>query len=208
MVSGVTKSLFATPICMFYSSTLRMEAACSSETLLPNCYTVSKTGKHNPFKFMVCRNIMCESGKCEGNGRWYFRVLWTKVKVKVMLSFPRLEGVHRNSGTAPLILNLCTRWRCVVSFTPRRLYPREKCRCPLNRRLVRYKNVCGRFARIRTPDHPVRALVTILTDLTRFTVVGQYSRIRSFFSFSNHDVSLSSVFFFLVCRGNVRYSTP
>ena len=32
---------------------------------------------------------------------------------------------HWNRGIAPLILNLGTRWRRVVNFTPRPLYPRE-----------------------------------------------------------------------------------
>jgi len=31
-----------------------------------------------------------------------------------------------SGGTAPRIINLGTRWRCVVSFTPRPLYPRRK----------------------------------------------------------------------------------
>jgi len=42
----------------------------------------------------------------------------------------------KSEGTAPRIFNLGTRWRWVVSFTPRPLYPRGKIPCyPFNRRL-------------------------------------------------------------------------
>jgi hypothetical protein len=50
-----------------------------------------------------------------------------------------------SGGTAPCILNLGTRWRWMVSFTPRPLYPREKSPWyPLDRRLGGPK---GRFGR-------------------------------------------------------------
>jgi len=35
------------------------------------------------------------------------------------------DGIWGNRGVGPLILNLDTRWRWVVSFRPRPLYPRE-----------------------------------------------------------------------------------
>jgi len=34
------------------------------------------------------------------------------------------EDVRGSGGIAPRILNLSTKWRWVVSFTPRPLYPR------------------------------------------------------------------------------------
>jgi hypothetical protein len=40
-----------------------------------------------------------------------------------------------SGGTVPRILDLGTRWRWVVRFTPRPLYPREKPWHPLDRRL-------------------------------------------------------------------------
>jgi len=48
-------------------------------------------------------------------------------------------------GTAPLILNLGTRWRWVVSFTLRPLYPSVNCsRYLLDRRLGGPKGWSGR----------------------------------------------------------------
>jgi hypothetical protein len=60
------------------------------------------------------------------------------VKVKFPLCFwaPRHGGVLESGGIAPRILDLGTRWRWVVSFTPRPLYSRGKSPCyPLDRRL-------------------------------------------------------------------------
>jgi hypothetical protein len=46
------------------------------------------------------------------------------------------EGMLGGGGIAPRILDLDTRWRSVVNFTPRPLYPQGKCPCyPLDRRL-------------------------------------------------------------------------
>jgi hypothetical protein len=44
----------------------------------------------------------------------------------------RHEGVWRSEGTGPRILDLGTRWRLVVSFTPRPLCPRGKELLPLS----------------------------------------------------------------------------
>jgi hypothetical protein len=66
---------------------------------------------------------------------------WMKMKVKVKLSMchnwaPRHVDVFGSAGVAPRILDLGTRWRWVVSFTPRPLYPQGKCPFyPLDRRL-------------------------------------------------------------------------
>jgi hypothetical protein len=40
------------------------------------------------------------------------------------------DGIWRNRGVAPLILNLDTRWRWEVSFRPRPLYPRKRIPLP------------------------------------------------------------------------------
>jgi len=49
-----------------------------------------------------------------------------------------------NEGIARRILNLATRWRWVVSFRPRPLYPREEgLRYPLYRRLVWSQSLSG-----------------------------------------------------------------
>jgi len=51
----------------------------------------------------------------------------------------------RNGGIAPRVLDLGTRWRWVVSFTPRPLYPQEKSPWyPLYRRLVWPQGRSGR----------------------------------------------------------------
>lgn len=50
---------------------------------------------------------------------------WSFLKVK----FSPIRGMaayRRGKVTAPLILNLGMRWRCVVNFKPRPLYPRER----------------------------------------------------------------------------------
>jgi hypothetical protein len=60
-------------------------------------------------------------------------------KVKLSLCFnwaPRHEGVLGSGGITAHILDLGTRWRWVVSFTPRTLYPQGKSSWyPLDRRL-------------------------------------------------------------------------
>jgi hypothetical protein len=70
-------------------------------------------------------------------------------KVKLSLCFfnwaPRNYGVLGSGGIAPLILDLGTRWRWVVSFTPLPLYPQGKSRrYPLDRRLGGTQSRSGR----------------------------------------------------------------
>jgi hypothetical protein len=48
-----------------------------------------------------------------------------------------MKAYRGSRGTAPLILNLGTRWRWVVNFTPRPLYPRKEHWYPLHKRLSR-----------------------------------------------------------------------
>jgi len=74
--------------------------------------------------------------------------LLVKVKLKLSLCFnwaPRHEGVLGSGCIAPLIINLGTRWRWVVSFTPRPLYPRGKSPWyPLDRRICGPQSRSGR----------------------------------------------------------------
>jgi hypothetical protein len=94
-----------------------------------------------------------------------------KGKVKLSLCFNRASrhgSVLGERGIAPRILDLSTRWRWMVSFTPRPLYPQEKSPLyPLDRRLGGPQNRSGHGegkipspARTRIPDHPapIRAL--------------------------------------------------
>jgi hypothetical protein len=58
-----------------------------------------------------------------------YNVLNIKVEVKiipVLNEAPRHEDVLGSGGIAPRIFDLITRWRRVVSFTPRPLYPHGK----------------------------------------------------------------------------------
>jgi hypothetical protein len=62
----------------------------------------------------------------------------------VLNEAPRHEDVLGSGGIAPRILNLGTRWRWVVGFTPRPLYPQGKSpRYPLDRRLGGTRAVLG-----------------------------------------------------------------
>jgi hypothetical protein len=63
-----------------------------------------------------------------------------------------------SGGITPCILNFGTRWRCMVSFTVRSLYPRN----PLNRMLGGSQNRPGRSDEESNPSRPARSLVTIL----------------------------------------------
>jgi hypothetical protein len=80
------------------------------------------------------------------DGLWYcgvepsdFAIRKLNAKVKLSLCFKwaqRNEGVLGNGGIAPRILDLGTRGRWMVSFTPRPLYPQGKSPWyPLYRRL-------------------------------------------------------------------------
>jgi hypothetical protein len=71
-----------------------------------------------------------------------------RVKVRVKGKFvPVLTKHHAmgSGGIAPRILNLGTRWRCVVRFMPRLLYPQGKNPWyPLDRRLCGPQSRSGR----------------------------------------------------------------
>jgi hypothetical protein len=83
-----------------------------------------------------------------------------------------------NWSIAPRILNLSTKWRRVVSFTPRPLYSLEKSPwCPLDRRLGGPKSRSGRGGeekishycpcRELNPCRQAHTLVSILSQLTQ-----------------------------------------
>jgi len=83
-----------------------------------------------------------------------------------------------NGGIYPRILNLGTRWRWVVNFRPRPLYPRVKSpRYPLDRRLGPQSR-SGLGSEVKKIPHwshrelnsgsSARRLATILTELPRF----------------------------------------
>jgi hypothetical protein len=68
--------------------------------------------------------------------------------VKKGKNFPvcAMKAYRENGGTAPLILNLSTRWRWVVSLTPWKIYPQGKSpQYPLNGMLMAPHSLCGSF---------------------------------------------------------------
>jgi hypothetical protein len=99
------------------------------------------------------------------NFTWCFVWLWnlasyTKVKVKVKLSLCSTKHLamktYRGSGgIAPRILDLSTRWRWVVSFTPLPLYPQGKSPWyPLDRRLSGPESRSGRGGEEKNSQPP------------------------------------------------------
>jgi hypothetical protein len=83
---------------------------------------------------------------------WHKRMLYlmkiAKVKVKLSLCLTKHHAMKTYWGSgsiAPRILDLCTRWRWVVSFTHRSLYPQGKSPWyPLNKKLVGPQSRSGR----------------------------------------------------------------
>jgi hypothetical protein len=99
-----------------------------------------------------------------------------KLKVKLSLCFfnwaPRHEGVFRSGVIAPLILDLGSRWRWVVSFTTWPLYPQGKRPWyPLDRRLGGPQSRSGRSGEEKNSqsltglEHPITQRYT--TELYR-----------------------------------------
>jgi hypothetical protein len=94
------------------------------------------------------------------------RINERKVKTKVVTV--RTTKVYRGSGnTTPLVLNLCNRWRWVINITPRLFYAWERTTVltGLEAGWVPEKYIAT--SGIRTPDRPVRSLVTIPTTISR-----------------------------------------
>jgi hypothetical protein len=101
-----------------------------------------------------------------------------RVKVKLSLFFltkhHAMKAYWGSGRIAPLILNLSTAWRWVVSLTPRPLCVRWKSpRYPLDRRLYRPRNRSERDGEVKNPcpcresnpGRPACSSVAILTEL-------------------------------------------
>jgi hypothetical protein len=102
------------------------------------------------------------------------------------------------AGTAPRILDLGTRWRQVVNFTPRPLYPQGKSLwCPLDRRLGEPQSRSGHGGKEKNSqplpgfELPIIQLVAqrCTTELSRlqsmkFLIMRVSPDICSFFSLS------------------------
>jgi hypothetical protein len=85
-------------------------------------------------------DIFDQEFKCLNTVMWgAYDVSKVKVKVKLSLCFTKHHSMKTcwgSGGIAPRILDLGTRWRCVVSFTLRPLFPQGKSSWyPLDRRL-------------------------------------------------------------------------
>jgi hypothetical protein len=115
-----------------------------------------------------------------------YHPLRPNAKVKLYLSLIKHHSMKRwwSGGTAPGILNLGTRWRCVVSFTARPLYPGGKSPCyPLHRGCVGprvgldavEKRMLSRHCPCQELHlvHPVRSLVSIPTEVPQLQQSGK-----------------------------------
>jgi hypothetical protein len=82
---------------------------------------------------------------------------FTHVKDSLCLTkHPSVKTYWGSGGIAPRILDLGTRWRWVVNFTPQPLYPQGKIpppRYPLDRSLGGPQSRSGRSGEERTPRH-------------------------------------------------------
>ena len=87
-----------------------------------------------------------------------------------------MKAYRASRGMEPLILNLGTRWKCVVKFTPRRFIIGKEARYQLNSRLgrpqcqydVMQKGKNSRSKGVQTPDRLAHSVVTIPTTLPLF----------------------------------------
>jgi hypothetical protein len=113
-----------------------------------------------------------------------------KVKLSVCLNWAPLHaGVLGSGGRASRILGLGTTWKWVVSFTPRSLYPQEKCPWfQLDRRLSGPQSRSGRGGEKKNSQpllgleppiiHPIAQRYT--TELSHLTVcMGEMRNVHS-----------------------------
>jgi hypothetical protein len=114
------------------------------------------------------KTLFCKSRR----HRCVFPVLnWAPHYEDLNLAYITMKAYLRSGDVAPVISNLGTRWKWVVSFTPRPLYPR----CPLDRWLGWSHSRSGRNGeekqfhrcpcRVSKPAHPTRSTVCILPGL-------------------------------------------
>jgi hypothetical protein len=100
--------------------------------------------------------LIMRSFRHDREGRGQFRAIYpfSNLKVKVKLSLCSMslalchEGVWGSGCIDPYFLYLGTGWRCVVSFTPRPLYPGY----PLDRRFSGPQSRSGRFGEEKIVD--------------------------------------------------------
>jgi hypothetical protein len=104
--------------------------------------------------YRLTKTLTCY-GEMTGSGQTFMH---TRHMVKLSLCLTKYynhEGVLGSGGTAPRILDLGTKWRWVVSFTPRPLYPQGKNPWyPLDRRLGGPQNRSGRGGEEKTSQPP------------------------------------------------------
>jgi hypothetical protein len=107
----------------------------------------------------------------------YLNLFWNTFRYTLCLTkYRAMKAYWGSGGIAPCILHLGTRWRWVVSFTPRPLYPQGKNPLyPLDKTLGEPKNSSGHGGEEKSsqplpeiepwnPNHPASSLVAILTD--------------------------------------------
>jgi hypothetical protein len=112
----------------------------------------------------------------------------------IHLDLIKFEHVHTmktyrgSGGIALLILNLSTRWREVVTFTPWQLYPQ------LVWMFWRRENITYPTW-IQNPDHPAHSLVAIPNMLTKLLLLFQFVYAQNFSTLFQY------IFFFFLCSG-------
>jgi len=118
----------------------------------------------------------------------YVFMAWCSVKAQGHLYLCH-EEVLGSGGIAPCILNLGTRWRWVVSSTPRLLYPRRKSlRFPLDRSLGGPQSQFGRGgekeifrpSQESNPCRPAHSLVSVLSEISRLSYENKNKRLRRY----------------------------
>jgi hypothetical protein len=76
---------------------------------------------------------------------WIIHQLEVKVRFFLVLKHHTMHTYGGRGSTAPHILNLGTRWKRVVSFTPRPVFRKKRTRYPLDRRLGGLQSRFGRW---------------------------------------------------------------
>jgi hypothetical protein len=105
----------------------------------PNKKHINVWFHRSEFKKLVSPSTSGPSSLFRFSAHEHILISFSKVKVKLSLYFTKHHAMKTywgSGGMAPRILDLGTRWRWVVSFMPRPLYPQGKSPWyPLDRRL-------------------------------------------------------------------------